>query len=402
MQNAQVLIQAAGRGELKTIEYLLTDGADVNAANDHGETALIRAASHGQAETINLLLERGADPNAKSAEGMTALIRAALCGHAEVARLLLSRGAERAAKDRFGSTALDWALAKGHEEIAALLTGNAAQIEQSRVNRVTTPLDALAPHASSPFAYSTQTRMADADDLPTPRPPAMPSPIPAEVKPTRAVLPRSQAETPEVFTRQQPARRSAWTVALSVIIFLLVSGAVVAALVFNRQGPTVDEAASPALNTSLVPPVQLPTPLPTAPPAQPETPTQISPADEEGSAPSPAIIQPTTTTVLTAKPAPSVLAEISTEKLRGRNILPPAPTPVKRRRTTAGTDAVLLDGNGEPVEARETPSPTLAPTPRQRVVPTRDTEAYRPAPIATAPPTANLPDSRKKKVIQWP
>lgn len=53
----------------KVVALLLERGADVNAAQEGGFTALHGAAQNGMAETVALLLDKGADPNAKASDG---------------------------------------------------------------------------------------------------------------------------------------------------------------------------------------------------------------------------------------------------------------------------------------------------------------------------------------------
>jgi ankyrin repeat protein len=52
------------------------------------------AASKGNEDVVQLLLERGADINAEDHRGWTALHAAAVNGHVDVVRLLLERGAD--------------------------------------------------------------------------------------------------------------------------------------------------------------------------------------------------------------------------------------------------------------------------------------------------------------------
>ncbi|KAI5777396.1 ankyrin repeat-containing domain protein [Geopyxis carbonaria] len=72
------------------MRILIDRGANVNATNDHGETALMLAAEKGSPRMVTLLLDRGADVNAKDSEGQTAL---SIAGDGAVADLLKSRGA---------------------------------------------------------------------------------------------------------------------------------------------------------------------------------------------------------------------------------------------------------------------------------------------------------------------
>jgi ankyrin repeat protein len=68
----------------------LASGADTNAADDNGDTALIEAARYGRTEVVKLLLDHGANVGAKDHNGFTAL---AAAKDIETADLLISRGA---------------------------------------------------------------------------------------------------------------------------------------------------------------------------------------------------------------------------------------------------------------------------------------------------------------------
>ena len=111
----------AKAGNLGVLRYLLDRGADLEAKDNKGKTALHWAARGGHAGVASLLLERGADLEAKQNYGKTALHIAVFGGHAEVASLLLERGAELEVKDDFGKTALDYAEERGHKNVANLL-----------------------------------------------------------------------------------------------------------------------------------------------------------------------------------------------------------------------------------------------------------------------------------------
>jgi ankyrin repeat protein len=68
----------------------LADGADINALDIDGKTALMRAASKGHTETVNLLLDHEAlTLMPKTNMAHTALIEAAINGHTEIVNLLL-------------------------------------------------------------------------------------------------------------------------------------------------------------------------------------------------------------------------------------------------------------------------------------------------------------------------
>ena len=68
-------------------------GAEVNAQDNYGWTALMRAALTGQTETAELLLKNGANINAKDKDGRTALMWATPYGNTKTADLLRRYGA---------------------------------------------------------------------------------------------------------------------------------------------------------------------------------------------------------------------------------------------------------------------------------------------------------------------
>ena len=100
---------------------LLENGADVNLKNSNGWTPLYQAARGNSFETAKLLLENGADVNAKAEDGAVPLHEAAGRKTTETAALLLENGAEVNAKDKYGGTPLDWALYDKRPEMLSLL-----------------------------------------------------------------------------------------------------------------------------------------------------------------------------------------------------------------------------------------------------------------------------------------
>src|SRR5260370_38516317 len=91
------LITAAYQGDVKTAIAQLAEGADVNARDCDGDTALVLASERGHIELVKVLLKNGADVNAKNLNGVTALIAAAENHATAVVKILLAHQPHSAA-----------------------------------------------------------------------------------------------------------------------------------------------------------------------------------------------------------------------------------------------------------------------------------------------------------------
>ena len=101
---SEKLLVALRDADIRTARSLLLGGADANAKDSDGMTALMYAALYTSADSMKMLLDRGADPNAKNNAGLTALMLAA--GDLEKVKLLLAKGADVNAKGTFGAPPL--------------------------------------------------------------------------------------------------------------------------------------------------------------------------------------------------------------------------------------------------------------------------------------------------------
>ncbi|HEV7858414.1 MAG TPA: ankyrin repeat domain-containing protein [Pyrinomonadaceae bacterium] len=116
------LMIATLKGYREMVQTLLKqDRVQVNARSHHGWTALCYAVSMGDSETIRILLAAGAEVNAPDHDGWTALMQAAGEGNLECVEILLAGGAEAGAKNKIGETASTIAAHKGFTKIVELM-----------------------------------------------------------------------------------------------------------------------------------------------------------------------------------------------------------------------------------------------------------------------------------------
>ena len=119
------IMLAALYGEVEDIRLLLAHGANPNAQNDGGGTALMYAIE--DAEKIRVLLDHGAEANARSGEGRTALLIAVgRAGSNAVVKLLLERGASASVRLPDGRGALQLAIAARDASMLSLLLDHGA------------------------------------------------------------------------------------------------------------------------------------------------------------------------------------------------------------------------------------------------------------------------------------
>ena len=93
--DAMTIWQAAAAGDLEALETAVNDdGADVNGSDPaDGSSPLMVAAREGQAVAVEWLLENGAEVNAQDGNGTSALMAASFLGYGDVARVLIREGA---------------------------------------------------------------------------------------------------------------------------------------------------------------------------------------------------------------------------------------------------------------------------------------------------------------------
>jgi len=133
---------AAERGDVAAVKALLKDGADVNAAQGDGMSALHWAADRGNAELAELLIYAGANLSAQTRIGQyTALHLAGKSGSAAVTKALLKAGADvNVRSTNSGVTPLHLAASSGSAETVTVLLDAKADVNAKENEAGQTPL----------------------------------------------------------------------------------------------------------------------------------------------------------------------------------------------------------------------------------------------------------------------
>jgi ankyrin repeat protein len=141
-QTASPVADAAARGDKAAIRDLLKQGADVNAAQGDGMSALHWAADSGDAELADLLIYGGANTGAVTRIGLyTPLHLAAKSGSAAVAKALIKAGAAvNARSNPSGATPIHLAALSGSVDVINLLADAKADLNAREAEWEQTPL----------------------------------------------------------------------------------------------------------------------------------------------------------------------------------------------------------------------------------------------------------------------
>ncbi|MCS4159265.1 ankyrin repeat protein [Salinibacter ruber] len=112
-------------GQTEVVERLLKAGSDPNVVFTSGEVslpAIVQAAGYGDRDILAALIEAGADVNATNDEGVTALIEASAEGHMEIVQMLLNHNADPTLKtNEEGVGPIEAANRNNNPEIRAFL-----------------------------------------------------------------------------------------------------------------------------------------------------------------------------------------------------------------------------------------------------------------------------------------
>jgi ankyrin repeat protein len=146
------LILAATVGNIDNVQALIAAGADVDAKNIEGDTALISAAwnpvvgGDESGECVRALIAAGADVNARNSQGETALTRAARAGRVNSVEALIAAGSDVNAMTNKGNRPLTAAIFGRSVECVKILIAAGANVN-SKDDDGFTPLMAASDEA---------------------------------------------------------------------------------------------------------------------------------------------------------------------------------------------------------------------------------------------------------------
>src|SRR5688500_16621564 len=112
-----MLIQAAESGDTPTVLALLEAGANINATDGRGRTAVMAATHANRVETVQALIDAGAEINIRDHHMDNPFLYASAEGLFEIVKLTIDAKADTRLTNRFGGTALIPAAERGHIEI---------------------------------------------------------------------------------------------------------------------------------------------------------------------------------------------------------------------------------------------------------------------------------------------
>ena len=116
------LLNTSSIGLNKIVQLLLDKGADMEAKNNNGFSALFLAVINKHEPVVRTLFEKGGNLQAQTETKSTPIHGAAERGHEMLVRFLLDRGASADTRDDKGFTPLLLASANGHETVVKVLS----------------------------------------------------------------------------------------------------------------------------------------------------------------------------------------------------------------------------------------------------------------------------------------
>ncbi|MBY0158545.1 ankyrin repeat domain-containing protein [Cytobacillus firmus] len=123
------LIESAEQGNTEQVRQLLQSGANIDATDEQGRTAVMAATYRNHVDMVDALIQAGADINIRDHQLNNVFLYAGAEGMLDILRLAIDADADVTLTNRFGGTALIPASDRGHVEIVQeLLTRTSVDV----------------------------------------------------------------------------------------------------------------------------------------------------------------------------------------------------------------------------------------------------------------------------------
>ena len=141
MNENQQLISLSLNGDLETLKYLISKGANIESSTEEGFTPLHIASQEDHLDIIKYLVENGANIESKTNDRLTPLHIACLSGYIKIVKYLIENGASIESEEKSGFTSLHIACLYNEIEIVKYLIEKGANIESfsHRIDKLIDP-----------------------------------------------------------------------------------------------------------------------------------------------------------------------------------------------------------------------------------------------------------------------
>jgi ankyrin repeat protein len=114
------IIDAVKNIDIISLNILLAGGADIDTADENGNTPLMLASEIGNLRMFRIIIAHSPNLDARNKMNETALTIAAENGQTEIAKILVQNGANPYARNQSGFTPAELAKRNGHSQIVNL------------------------------------------------------------------------------------------------------------------------------------------------------------------------------------------------------------------------------------------------------------------------------------------
>ena len=119
---------AIGAGQLPMVNFLITNGADLNVFDSQGQTLIDLALKQGNTAILKIIMDQsGLGPNSKDDKGQTLMEKAVGINNVANVKFLIEQGADLNARNEEGRTLLDRVLASGNQQMVSILKNAGAK-----------------------------------------------------------------------------------------------------------------------------------------------------------------------------------------------------------------------------------------------------------------------------------